>query len=117
LVYISSSWRKRAKYKMYVTAGLGFAPAVVNTFGQLGPDLLHIGWMCVAQATERDLPNIVLASLQDAVQGEETAAFNARRGQHCHDFRQLLLEVVYEGVAEWLYRVSHALRNNRNYKK
>ena len=35
---------KRAKCKMYVTAGLGFAPAVVNTFGQLGPNLLCIGW-------------------------------------------------------------------------
>ena len=35
---------KWAKYKMYVTAGFGFGPAVVNTFGQLGPDLLRIGW-------------------------------------------------------------------------
>ena len=102
---------------MYVTAGLGFAPAVVNTFGQLGPDLLRIGWKCAAKAAQRDLPNIVLASLQDSDQGEETAAFKARRGKHYHEFRQRLLEVVYEGVAERLYGVSHALRSNRDYQK
>ena len=39
-----TSREKRAKYKMYATAGLAFAPAAVNTFGQLGPDLLRIGY-------------------------------------------------------------------------
>ena len=68
---------KRAKYKMYVTAGLGFTPAVVNTFGQLGPDLLCIGWKCAAQAAQRDLPNIVLASLQDScLQSKERKALS-----------------------------------------
>jgi hypothetical protein len=108
---------KRAKFKMYVTAGLGFAPAVVNTFGQLGPDLLSKGWNCAAKAAQRDLPNIVLASLLDSDQGEETAAFKARRGKHYHEFRQRLLEVVHEGVAERLSGVSHALRSNRDYQK
>ena len=52
---------------MYVTAGLGFAPAVVNTFGQLGLDLLCIGWKCAAKAAQTDLQ--VLSSLQES-QGE-----------------------------------------------
>ena len=47
---------------MYATAGLAFAPAVVNTFGQLGLDLLHIGWKCATKAAHRDLPNIAQAS-------------------------------------------------------
>ena len=34
-----------------------------------------------------------------------------------HEIRQLLLEVVFEGVAGWLYGVYHALRNNRHYQK
>ena len=76
---------------------------MVNTFGQLGPDLLHIGWKCATKSAHRDLPNIAQASSQD--QGTETEAFKARRGKHYHEFRQLLLEVVYEGVAEWLYGV------------
>ena len=68
---------KRAKNKMYVTAGLGFAPAVVNTFGQLGPDLHFIGLKCAAQAAQRDLPNIVLASLQDScLQSKERKALS-----------------------------------------
>ena len=66
---------------------------------------------------QRDLPNIVLASLQDSDQGEETAALKARRGKHYHDFRQLLLEVVYEGGTGLLFGVSHALRSNRDYQK
>ena len=45
---------KRAKYKMYVTAGLGIAPAVVKRLGQLGPDLLRIGWKFAAKAAQRD---------------------------------------------------------------
>ena len=106
---------KRAKYRMYPTAGLAFAPAVVNTFGQLGPDLLRIGWKCATKAAHRDLPNIVLASQQD--QDTESEAFKARRGKHYHEFRQRLLEVVYEGVAERLYGVSHALRNNEQYQQ
>ena len=108
--------KKRAEYKMYVTAGFGFAPEVVNTFGQLGPDLLRIGWKFAAKAAQRDLPNIALASLQDSDQGEETAAFKARRGKHYHDFRQRLLEVVYEGGTGLLFGVSHALRSNRDYQ-
>ena len=60
---------KRAKYKMYATAGLAFAPAVVNTFGPLGPDLLLIGWKCATKAAHRVLPNIALANSQE--QGKE----------------------------------------------
>ena len=108
---------KRAKCKMYVTAGLGFTPAAVNTFCQLGPDLLRIDWKCAAKAAQRDLPNIAMASLQDSDQDEETAAFKARGGTHYHEFRQWLLEVVYEGVAERLYGVSRALRSSRDYQK
>ena len=44
-------------------------------------------------------------------------AFKARRGKHYHEFRQRLLEVVYEGVAERLYGISHALRNNVQYQQ
>ena len=59
----SAELEKWAKYKMYATAGgLAFAPAVVNTFGQLGPDLLHIGWKCATEAGHRDLPIIAQAS-------------------------------------------------------
>ena len=50
-------------------------------------------------------------------QGKETAAFKARRGKHYHEFRQLLLEVVYEGGTGLLFGVSHALRSNRDYQK
>ena len=55
--------------QMYATAGLAFAPAVVNTFGQLGPDLLLIGWKCATKAAHRVLPNIALANSQE--QGKE----------------------------------------------
>ena len=106
---------KRAKYRMYSTAGLAFAPAVINTFGQLGPDLLRIGWKCATKAAHRDLPNIALASLQD--QGTEMEAFKARRGKHYHECRQRLLEVVYEGVAEQLYGISHTLCSNVQYQQ
>ena len=67
------------------------------------------------KAAHRDLPNIAQAGLQD--QGTETEAFKARRGKHYHEFRQRLLEVVYEGVAERLYGVSRALRSSRDYQK
>ena len=75
---------KRTKYKMYVTAGLDFAPAVVNTFGQLGPDLLRIGWKCAAKAAQRDLPNIVLDLLQ-----------YDRQLQHLQASNQLQIKYVY----------------------
>ena len=48
---------KNAKYKMYSTAGIAFAGCVMNTFGQLGPDVLRIGWKCASKAARRDEPS------------------------------------------------------------
>ena len=104
---------KNAKYKLYSTGGLAFAGCVMNSFGQLGPDILRIGWKCASKAARSDVPSQPLGvGGAPGGQGEETPAFKARRGYHYYCFCQRILEVVYEGVAERLYGRSYALRNN-----
>ena len=85
----------------------------MNSFGQLGPDVLRIGWKCASKAARRDVPSQPLGvGGASGCQGEETPAFKARRGYYYYGFCQRILEVVYEGVAERLYGRSYALRNN-----
>ena len=65
---------------MYSTAGTAFAGCVMNTFGQLGPDVLRIGWKCASKDARRDEPSLSLSGHRVmwthdvGDQGEESSA-------------------------------------------
>ena len=109
---------KRTKYQQaYRDKGLAFAPAVCNTWGELGPDLLRFLW-AVAEFSARNqigLPDLgprppPAQPLADrSVQARQENAFKKLRGRLFHDYRQRMLWIILEGVTERVFGRTHCL--------
>ena len=117
---------KRTKYQQaYRDKGLAFAPAVCNTWGEMGPDLLRFLW-AVAEFSARHqvgLPDLgprppPAQSLADnGVQDQQEKAFKKLRGRLFHAYRQRMLCVILEGVTERVFGRTHCLTANRHYQR
>ena len=117
---------KRTKYQQaYRDKGFAFAPAVCNTWGELGPDLLRFLW-AVAEFSARNqigLPDLgprppPSQSLADqSVHARQENAFKILRGCLFHAYRQRMLWIILEGVTERVFGRTQCLTSNRHYQR
>ena len=117
---------KRTKYQQaYRDKGFAFAPAVCNTWGELGPDLLRFLW-AVAEFSARNqigLPDLgprppPSQSLADqSVHARQENAFKILRGRLFHAYRQRMLWIILEGVTERVFGRTQCLTSNRHYQR
>ena len=112
---------KRSKYQAaYHNKGLAFAPAVCNSWGELGPELLRFLWAVADHAARQHdsaSPQGLDPSpvLDKASQDHTASALKRLRGRLYHEYRTRMLCAVLEGVTERVYGRTFALIGDRRY--
>ena len=113
---------KRSKYQTaYRTKGIAFAPAVCNSWGELGADLLRFLWAVASHAASQHDSAAPLGLGPAPLPGRPGAserqdeAFKRLRGRLYHEYRTRILCSVFEGVTERVFGRTFALIGDPRY--
>ena len=111
---------KRSKYQTACRSkGLAFAPAVCNSWGELGADLLRFLWAVAGHAARQHDCSSPLglgpAPLPGRASERQVESFKRLRGRLYHEYRTRMLCTVFEGVTERVFGRTFALIGDRRY--